>query len=144
MRRRRTAGAGRRRDHGSMSVEMVLIVPILALFISLVIGLGRAVNLQGDVQAAAREGARAASLERTYGTAQAAAQQAASAALPDERQGDCTAVSLAQSDWQAGGVVRVTFTCDISMAELSLPGVPGTIHQQGDAAAPLDTFRGTR
>lgn len=131
------------RDRGAMAAEMVILVPLLVLFISLVVGLGRAVNLQGEVQAAAREGARAASYERDLGSAQAAAQQAVGAALPDERKSDCTGVTLAGSDWRAGGTVQVTFTCRVAMADLALPGAPGSITQEGNASAPLDTFRGT-
>src|SRR6266436_8254684 len=84
-----------RREHGSMSVELVVIAPGLIGLLLLVGAGGRVVEAQGHVDGAARDAARSASLARSLGQADALAQQAAQA-------------DLGQSSWCAQGSVVTT------------------------------------
>lgn len=124
-----------------MAIEVVLLIPVLVAVLMLVVGFGRFADRQGDVDAAAREAARAASYERSQPAAYDVAQQAAERALPDGLA--CEAVSLAGTDFQAGGIVQVTVSCEVSFSELGWLGLPGSANLQGQSAAPLDEWRRT-
>ena len=77
-----TAGRrGRRAQRGSISVELAVLAPGLVVLLLLVAAGGRVVEVQGHIDGAAREAARAASIARSYGQAVTAAQQAAQAEL---------------------------------------------------------------
>ena len=142
-RRSRRAVALRRAargDRGSMSAEIVLVAPLLVLLVLLVLAMGRVALLQGDVDAAARDAARAASVERTPGAAGAAAQTALDAvATPDY---ECAPAALGGS-FVAGGQVEVTVRCTVPMSTLTGLGLGTSITLDSTGAAPLETFRRT-
>lgn len=129
-----------RREAGSMSVEVVLLMPILVMFTLLVVAGGRYVSVRGDVDAAARDAARAASFERDYASANASANAVATSALGGFS--DCTVENLG-GDFVAGGEVAVTLNCEVSNRGLGLIGLGGTWSVSGTASAPLDTYRRT-
>lgn len=126
------------RDRGSMAVEVVILTPVLVAFFLLVVAFGRYVAVRGDVEAAARDAARAASLERTAGAAQAAANAAVAAVTP----GGCRGVALS-GGFVAGGTVTARVTCSVPLGDLGLPGLPGAVTVVGTSAAPLDVYRRT-
>lgn len=132
----------RRDERGSMAVEVVLMVPILFLFMLLVVAGGRYVSVKADMDAAARDAARAASIERSSGDARIAARKAATAAL------DGFATCRMDEDgfggqFRPGGFVEVKIDCTVPNDGLGLLGVPGSIDMSATASAPLDTFRRT-
>lgn len=131
----RRAGADER---GSMAVEIVLLTPLLMAFIMFVIMCGRYVSVRGDVDAAARDAARAASLEVSHGAAEAAARQVVSQSLDSET--TCTGVYL-DGAWGAGGTVVVRLQCSVSYDGLGLIGVPGRASVDAESAVPLDPYR---
>ena len=69
-----------RREDGSMSVEMVVLGPILLMVVLVAVAGGRYVSAEGMTQAAARDAARAASMERSAPAARAAANEALASA----------------------------------------------------------------
>jgi Flp pilus assembly protein TadG len=137
----------RRRDRGSMSVELAIVAPALILLLLLVAAAGRVVEAQGHIDGAARDAARAASLAQTPGQAEQLAWQAA--------QGD-----LGASSWCAGGTVtapvtgfpaaeqvvgpgsdvQVTVSCSVNMSPFRLLGFGASMHFSGTGIAPLDPF----
>jgi Flp pilus assembly protein TadG len=121
-----------------MTIEVIILVPILFALIMLIVAGGRLVQRQGQVEAAARDAARAASLERSLGAAQSAAASAVAVTLTGQ---PCQATDLSGSDFRAGGFVRVTVACDVSYADLGLIGLPGRTTVSGVSVAPLDVFR---
>lgn len=132
--------ARRRGDEGSMAVEVVLLVPALLMVMLLVVAFGRYTTAEGDVQAAAREAVRAATLQRDAVSARAAAQLAADAVLPATL--ECRPVELA-GDFAPGRTLSVRVSCDVSWADLGLIGLSGVATVSGESAAPLDTYRRT-
>ncbi|MEV7967305.1 TadE family protein [Sphaerisporangium sp. NPDC088356] len=122
-------------DRGSMAVETVMLAPVFLLFLMFLVGAGRVVEAQGEVNGAARDAARAASVQRTFAAAETAARDAAGSALDDQ----CgPKVSLSGSDWKEGGSVRATVTCDLKLDFLGF----GTLKQmKGDSVVPLEQFR---
>jgi len=128
-------------QRGSMAIEIVLLTPVLMSFTMLVVAGGRLVGRQGDVDSAARDAARAASIERTADAAITVAQAVAADALPDGAACQPAAVDI--SRWAQGGSVGVTIRCQVSYAGLGLIGLPGSAGVQGSSVAPLDQFRRT-
>ena len=140
------AGRARRAQRGSISVELAVLAPGLALLLLLVAAGARVVEVQGHIDGAARDAARAASIARSYTQAVAAAQQAARADLGTTSL--CTphtigvqvagypAVPLAA----APGAVTVTVTCQVGMSPFKALGFGVTKGFTGQAVAPLDPF----
>jgi hypothetical protein len=132
-----------RRDAGTMSLELALLTPLLIAFMMLMVGLGRIVEAQSQVDGAARDAARAASIGRTQAGAYAGAANAAEATMSGKKQlcqgGPRTSVDFA--GWRRGGQVVVRVECDIDLGGLSLIGLMPTKTMVGTATAPLDTLR---
>lgn len=130
---------GRRRgERGSMAVEMVLLAPVLMGFVMLIVAFGRYVSVQGDIEAAARDAARAASLEISRGAAEGAARSTIAASLDDQT--TCSVIGVGGS-WAPGGDVVVRLQCSVSMSGLGLIGVPGRVSVDAESSVPLDPYR---
>lgn len=133
------------RERGSMAIEVVFLVPILILVLLLVVAFGRFVDRKADVEAMARDAARAATLERTYGEAQAAANTVVSAAQGRLYDGaTCYAHGLTSDDpagFVAGAIISVTVECQLPWDGLAPLGVPGSIQIGAEAQSPLDQWR---
>ncbi|EFQ83076.1 TadE-like protein [Aeromicrobium marinum DSM 15272] len=127
-------------ERGSMAIEVVLLVPILVMFLLLVVAAGRYVTVRSDIDSAARDAARAASLERTPAAARAAAQQVAASQL--QGYSDCQVARMGGS-FVSGGVIDITLECRVSNEGLGLIGLGGSLQISGDASAPIDTYRRT-
>lgn len=132
-------GAGRP-DRGSMTVEMAVLAPALVLVMLFVAAAGRVVEAQGQVDGAARDGARAASIQRDINQVQSAASQAASQDLnPPGGNSVCpggtnTGAVPEQPVGNHATQVQVTVLCRINL--LIIPSLPIT----GRAVAPVDSF----
>ncbi|MFB4288383.1 TadE/TadG family type IV pilus assembly protein [Nonomuraea sp. ATR24] len=124
------------RERGSMAVETVMLAPIFLLFLLFLAGAGRLVEAQGEVNGAARDAARAASVQRTLQGAESAAEAVVTQALRD----GCTgpAVSLDGSRWEEGGQVVAEVTCELDLAFL---GFGGSQRMTGTSVVPLEQFR---
>ena len=133
-------------DRGSATLELVVLAPALLLLVGLVVFAGRITVTAGSVEQAASAAAREASLARSVSTARSAAAQAARAALA-ERGMKCSALAVTTNT--AGFAVRVgrpatvttTVSCTVSMADLAMPGLPGSRTLTSSAVSPLDTYR---
>ena len=135
--------AARGPDTGSAAVELVVLAPLLAALLVTVAGLGRVVDARGAVAGAARDAARAASLERSGPAATRAGESAARAAMSglDAR---CTDLHVAVDVAGAhpGGAVTATVRCTVDLAGLRLGGLPGHYTADGSATAPVERWRG--
>ncbi len=125
-----------RDQRGSMAVEVVILAPVLMMFALLVVAGGRYVAVQGDIEAAARDAARAASLESTRGAAEQAARSAIAASLDGSH---CTVGYNAA--WEPDGSVRVTLRCQVPYDDLGLLGLPGSVTVEADSQVRLDPYR---
>lgn len=126
-----------------MAIEVVFLVPVLFLFTLLVVAGGRYVSTRADVDAAARDAARAASLQHDYASA---ATDAAAAMRDSLSRGDTRAcrVDRLGGDFESGGVAEVKVHCTVDLSDLGLLGMPGSLPVDGDGHAPIDTYRSTR
>jgi Flp pilus assembly protein TadG len=142
-------GGGRRDgEAGNAPLELVLIAPIVLALIGLVIAAGRTSLAQGSVQAAARQAARQASIARTPQQALLAAVSSAQAELSQEGL-NCSpapAVSVNVTGFAIPvgqpATVSATVTCRVPLADLVVPGVPGSKLLHATFSSPLDPYRG--
>jgi hypothetical protein len=124
-----------------MAIEIVLLTPVLVAFTLLVVAGGRLVARQSDVDSTARDAARAASIERSEGSARSAGKAVTL------RNGDnCDPPVVDTSDWPPPGSVRsgsvtVTVSCQASYAGLGLIGLHGSATVTGTSTAPVDQYR---
>lgn len=130
-----------RRDRGGMSLELVLMTPIFVAFLMLLAGVGRMVDAQSQIDGAARDAVRAASIARSAGDAGRLADIAGTASLREHNwcQGGPQVVTDV-GEWGAGGRVSVAVRCTVDLGDLSFIGLPGTKSFTGTAVAPIDTY----
>ncbi|MGP3932331.1 TadE/TadG family type IV pilus assembly protein [Nonomuraea sp. KM88] len=126
----------RRAERGSMAVETVMLAPVFLLFLLFLAGAGVLVEAQGRVNGAARDAARAASVQRTLDDAGSAAEAITTSVLDGRCQS--SSVSLDGSEWEQGGHVEAEVTCELDLAFL---GFGGTKQLTGTAVVPLEQFR---
>lgn len=129
-------------ERGAASTELVLIAPVLLLLTLLVVAGGRMADGRAQVDAAARDAARAATLARTPAGARTDALAAARARL---RAGSVTCrtldVSTDTADFRSGGAVTSRVTCTVDLGDLTLLRVPATRTISSSASEPIDTYR---
>ena len=129
---------------GSASVELVLVTPVLLVLLLFVVALGRLADARAQVDGAARDAARSASIARGPDSALAGAEAAAAARLVE---GDVTCrhldVQVQLGALRPGGIVTANVTCDVDFGDLTLLGVPGSRAVTANAAEVYDAYRGT-
>jgi Flp pilus assembly protein TadG len=133
-------------DRGSVSVELVLLGPVLLFFVLAVVFAGRYALAQQSVQAAAAEAARAASIARSAGEASGSATSAASASLTNQDvrcAAQSVSVDTAAFALPPGtpALVAATVSCQVDMSDLAFPGIPGNRTLQSTMTSPVDTYR---
>ncbi len=123
-------------------MELVLLTPVLVVMLLFVVAVGRLAQANGEVQAAARDAARAGSLARSPNAVRAAGE---AAARRDLEEGGVTCrsldVRLPTGEFRPGGVVSATVTCTVDLGELTLLRVPGTHRVSATFAEPVDKYR---
>jgi Flp pilus assembly protein TadG len=133
----------RRSERGSVSVEVAVIAPAFVFLMLLVVFAGKVSEADGNVERAAAEGARAASLRQHPGNAATDARSAVEANLATAGVSCSTLEAIVDtSDFEPGGTVTVTVECTASMADVTLLGVPGTRTFTATATEVIDTYRG--
>lgn len=130
-------------ERGSASVELVLMAPVLILLMVFVVLVGRLGQARADVDRAARDAARAASLARTSEAAHERAAAAARATLADGGVSCRTmTIDLDADVFAPDGSVHATVGCSVDLADLSLLAVPGSRTITATFTQPVDAFRG--
>jgi len=131
-----------RDDRGSLTVELVVLTPVLLVVALVTLVFGRITEARQQVVEASRAGAEAAAILPTVGTAQWVGAINAVINLIG-RTHTCAHVSIVTdtSRFVAGGVVTVHVTCTVLLSDIAFPGVPGSTVVQASATAPLDPYR---
>jgi Flp pilus assembly protein TadG len=131
-----------RDESGSVTAELVLLTPLLILMLLFVVALGRLSGARLEVDGAAAQAARAASIARDPATATAMATQTATAALGSDHVtcGQLT-VSTDTAQFAPGGSVAVTVTCHVALSDLTGLRLPASESVTSRATAVVDTFR---
>jgi Flp pilus assembly protein TadG len=130
-------------DRGSVTVELVVLAPVVLALLLFTVGLGRIEDAQGQVDGAARDAARAASMASDAATAGNDARRAAAADMAGTSL-DCRnlTVDVDTSGFRAGGDVVVRVACTADLSDLAVSGLPGSKTLTAASAAPIETYRG--
>lgn len=138
----RSPGRRVRGDRGSVAVEVAVIAPVLVVLMLLVVYAGHTAEASGDVQRAAAEAARAASLRQHPDAAVEAAEQAAAANLVAAGVAcDPLDVEVATTNFAPGGTVTVEVTCHATLDAVTLLGVPRERRFYARSVEVIDTYR---
>lgn len=130
-------------EQGSASLELALMSPVLIALLLFVVLVGRLGQARADVDRAARDAARAASLARSADSAHDRAAAAARATLASGGV-TCRSMSLELDSgaFEPGGAVHATVRCTVDLADLSLLDVPGSRTVLATFTQPVDAYRG--
>lgn len=102
----------RRSDRGLSTIEVVILAPVMILFILILVAFGQLVDARGGVDGAARDAARAGSIQKDQGTAMAEARAAAAADL----EGMCVGpvgVTQTSAGFESGTFFTVEVSCRV-------------------------------
>lgn len=135
-----------RDERGSAAIEAAIALPAFILFLGLIIAGGRLALAHQALQSAAADAARTASIARDAGDANTSAQQEAATSLNNQNlRCRSTQVSVDTSGFRVptgqAADVTVTLTCRVDLADLSVPGVPGSRLIRATMSSPIDTWR---
>jgi hypothetical protein len=126
-------------DRGVSTVEVVILAPVMILFILVLVAFGQLVDGRGAVDGAARDAARAGSLQRDQTVAQRQALDAAKADLADTCVDGTLQVHQTSPGFDPGDYFSVEVSCDIrGLGSLGLD-IRKTITSK--ASSPLDRYR---
>ena len=139
-----TAGAdhgGRRRYAGSITVELVVLAPVVTAFLLITLAMGRDTLAHDQVASGARAAAEAASIAPSLGQAQTAAIAAASPALQSLHACRAPSVTVIDRSFQPGSEIRVVVSCRVDFSDLLVPGMPGSTTVSSTQTAVIDPYR---
>ena len=133
----------RRRETGSMAVEMAIIIPSLLLIFGLIYAYGRAAQVNGTLEAGTRDAARSATIARSYDEAQDRAERVVRIAVKQLPQSCQSTVRVRVSrNFAPGEPITVDAECSYRLSDLGLPGAPGDITAKSSFTSMLDPYRG--
>jgi Flp pilus assembly protein TadG len=135
-----------RAEHGSVTLESTVLAPVLLAILLMIAVAGRIAVAAQSLDAAASAGARAASIARSKTDASTAANSIVKTTLGNQGV-SCTDFDVTND--LAGfaapigerATVTTTVTCRVSLADLTVAGVPGFVTLTATAWSPLDQFR---
>ena len=131
-----------RGDLGSLTVELVVLTPVVVMFALATLAFGRLSQARQQVVEAAQAGAQAAAIGSDTSEAQQAARTAASSGiLASDHTCANPQISTNVDHFVPGGYVVVEVTCHVELSDLLVPGLPGTTTVRASSTAPLDPYR---
>ncbi|MFF1514985.1 TadE/TadG family type IV pilus assembly protein [Streptomyces sp. NPDC058305] len=136
----RARTTGRRDDRGLSTIEVVILAPVMILFILVLVAFGQLVDGRGALDGAARDAARAGSIQKDHGTAMAEARKAAEADLGDICSGPVT-VTQTSAGFEPDTLFSVEVSCEVRGLAMIGLDVPTTL--KSSFSSPLDPFRRT-
>jgi len=133
-----TGESGEESDRGLSTVEVVILAPVMILFMLVLVAFGQLVNARGALDGAARDAARAGSIQKDYGPAMSEARKAAEADLGDVCSGPVSVTRTSQ-----GFAPDTLFTIEVScqVHGLSMLGLNVPTRLSSSFSSPLDPFR---
>lgn len=131
------------RQGGSVTIEVVLLTPVLLALLGLVVMTGRVGEARGAVIHAAEQAARAASIVGDPAQARDKAHVVAYANL-EAQDVVCRdlMVEVDTSRFARGSEVAVTVTCAVDLSAVAFAGLPGSRTVSAEAVEVIDVYRG--
>lgn len=137
--RRGTGNDAMSDDRGVSTIEVVILAPIMILFILILVAFGQLVDGRGAVDGAARDAARAGSIQHDQSIAMDQAIAAAKADLGDTCVDGSLEVHQTSAGFEAGTFYTVQVSCTIrGLGSLGLD-IKKTL--TSSASSPLDPYR---
>ncbi|WP_240675085.1 TadE/TadG family type IV pilus assembly protein [Cellulomonas endophytica] len=133
-----------RDERGSASLELAILAPALLVLLAALVLAGRFQVASSTLEHATRTAAREASLARTPDAARTAAQTALTRELRGSPcTGDASTIDTRTIAGPVGtpGTVTVAVSCTVTIADLAVPGLPGTRTLSATASSPVDAYR---
>jgi hypothetical protein len=125
-----------------MSLELVILTPVLVTCILVTAAGARFVDARGQTSAASYAAARAASLTSDQETAVAAGKSAAVRSLRERGQACAElSVTIDAREFEPGGDLRATVTCVTDLSDLAGFGLPGSKTFTSTAVVPIEDHR---
>ncbi|MGW3960134.1 TadE/TadG family type IV pilus assembly protein [Amycolatopsis sp. NPDC005003] len=129
-------------ERGSVTVEAVLIAPVLVMLLVLVaVVVHRGVDARLRLDDAVHQAARAASLQRTSAAADAAARATVTSALAHAGLVCRDAATSTTTSSRPGSTVVVSVRCVVGFGQALVLGVPGSRTLSATASEVIDTYR---
>ncbi len=127
-------------DRGLTTLEVVILTPLIIAFILVLVAFGQLVSGRSAVNGAARDAARAGSLERSTQDAMREARAVAEAQLGDVCAGDTVSVErTTPAGHRPGSLFGIEVSCRVR--GLDMLGVPVTHTLSGTSSSPIDPYR---
>ncbi|MET9311634.1 TadE/TadG family type IV pilus assembly protein [Kribbella sp. NPDC003505] len=135
----------RRRERGTLALEMVILAPVLLALFMFLLACGRYFQTSSLLEGAARDGARSASQARSLQEGQGRVDQAVTAAMSQAVE-SCkqSASGSITTGFTAGSPLSVEVTCTINYRDLGLLGLGGDTKITKRFTSSLDPYRGVR
>lgn len=132
-------------ERGSVTLELVILTPVLIVALLFVIAAGRIAQAHQAVEAAARDAARQASIARDPAAARTAATSSAQATLSREGMNCPADVSIDTSGFARAlgqpATVTAHVTCTVHLADVAAGGISNTT-VTASFSSPIDPYRG--
>lgn len=125
-------------DRGLSTVEVVILAPVMILFILVLVAFGQLVDGRGAVDGAARDAARAGSIQKDHVTAMSEAKKAAEADLSDVCSGPVSVVQTS-AGFEPDSIFTVEVSCEVR--GLAMLGLDIPTRLTASFSSPLDPFR---
>ncbi|WP_419666530.1 pilus assembly protein [Streptomyces phaeochromogenes] len=126
------------RDRGLSTIEVVILAPVMILFILVLVAFGQLVDGRGAIDGAARDAARAGSIQKNHAIAMSEARKAAAADLGEVCSGPVT-VNQTSAGFEPDSIFTVEVSCEVrGLAMLGLD-VPTTL--TASFSSPIDPLR---
>lgn len=136
-------------EAGSASIELVILGPAFGLVVALLVMAGRLAIAQQTMEQVAFETARTASLARTAAEASSIGTRTARLEVGRQNLRCSSEPEVKMNDLEAFSAppgtpsdVEVTVRCRVDMADLAIPGTPGSVQVESTQSSPIDTYRG--
>ncbi|MDT0342891.1 TadE/TadG family type IV pilus assembly protein [Streptomyces litchfieldiae] len=130
----------RMRDRGVSSIEVVILAPVVIGFVLVLVALGQLVSGRSAVSGAARDAARAGSLERSTSAAMREAEEVAEHQLGDVCvAGSVRVVRTSPAGHEPGSLFGVEVSCRVRGLDMLGVGVTSTL--SGTSSSPIDPYR---
>jgi Flp pilus assembly protein TadG len=125
-----------------MSLQLVILAPLLLALVLLIVGFGRVEHARAQVAQAASAAARAATLATSPGQAGEAARSQAQATLSSSGV-SCSGhtISVDTGGFGPGGQVTVRVACTASLSDLAIAGLPGSYTLHSTGTSPIGDYR---
>jgi Flp pilus assembly protein TadG len=128
----------RRGDQGSVSVELVILAPLVGILLACVVLVGRVQIARADLEGAARSAARDLSIARDPYAARDAVQEGIESTL-EVGSPSCRALSFTPVIEPTE--VSVTIACVVDLEAAAVLPVPGTMTVTASATEVVDVYR---